>query len=160
MARHDAVLGETEFQHLQDEDGKDDAAHARYCGKEDALGDDLGEDDTRCGTDGATDANLGGALLDGDHHDVGHTDGSGQQCADAHEPDEQIHAGEEAVNQPEEHLGIEHHHGFLVGGVDVVGSGYDLSDAGGDVADGCAAAGCDGYHLYVVTHVECPLHQG
>jgi hypothetical protein len=40
----------------------------------------------RPGADGAADAYLGGAFTDGDHHDVAHTDDTGQQGAQSDEP--------------------------------------------------------------------------
>ena len=86
----------------------------------------------RCGSDSTADANLGGALPHGHHHDVAHADGSCQQRADAHQPDEEVDTLEEVVEHLEEHLGIEYHHALLVGRIHGVGTGYDGSHAVGD----------------------------
>jgi hypothetical protein len=55
-------------------------------GEHHTLGENLLHDVLRPGADGAADAYLGGAFTDGDHHDVAHTDDTGQQGAQSDEP--------------------------------------------------------------------------
>ena len=88
----DAVARVGELKHLQDENGKENAAHSRHTGEQNALRDNLPEDVVGRSADGAAYANFRCPLAHRHHHDVAHADGAGQQRADAHEPYEEVDA--------------------------------------------------------------------
>ena len=118
------------LQQTQQLHGKHDAERARHQGQRNALEDDLREDIARRGADGAADADLRRALLDGDHHDVAHADHAREDGAQAHQPDQEVHPPEEIVHQGEHLLGIDDNQGLLVLGVEEVLPGEDFPHPG------------------------------
>ena len=106
-----------QFKHLQYGHGKQNAAHACHSGQHYAFCQYLRQDVGRCGSYGSSYADFGGSLAHGHHHYVRHTDGSGQQCAYAHEPYQKVHTVEQIVEHHEHHLGVEYSHALFVGGI-------------------------------------------
>ena len=145
---------------LQDGHTEADAHHAGQGGKDHAFRQNLVQDVLWTGTDGPADANLGGALLDGDHHDVAYADGTGQQGTQSHHPGQDADAREKVVNHAEHGFGIDHDDGLLVVGMDVVGLLHGLFDTGSQVADAIAGAGGDAHQIDALALVVSLLHGG
>ncbi len=161
MGNGHAVLsaGWTHLQHLQNENAEDDAAHARDQRQQNALGDNLRENHARRSADGASDANLRGALAHGHHHDVAHTDGTGQQGADTDEPHEEVDTAEEAVEHGEHHLSVDDGERLLVVGRHVVCMPHHLTDARHQSLRPYAGPRHEADHRHAVTAVVGLLHQ-
>jgi len=120
MGAYDAVGGTAHFGQLQYHHRENDARHARYADKRDALGDDLGENIARRCPDGAPYSYLGGAFFHRHHHDVAHADGPCQQRADAYKPRQEVYSVEQIVHHTEECFHIKGRQGLFVGRVYMV----------------------------------------
>ena len=153
MGGKNAIRGTSYFQHLQDGNTEEDAAHAGYQGEENTLGDDLRKYHLRRGSDGSADAYLGGSLLYRYHHNVGNSDGAGKKGTDAYQPDEEVDALEQVVEHLEENFGIEHHNALFVRRVYAVGSCHGFSHPLGNAAHHYARFAGGGYDVYCLTPV-------
>ena len=101
----------------------------------------MAHDVTRLGTDGTADTDFGGSFLDGNHHDVAHPNGSGQQSAQSYHPTEDVDTFEQVVYHAEKGFGINAYHGLLVVGVYQVGFLEHWLDACLDILDGVSRSG-------------------
>ena len=109
------------LEHLEHQHGQRNTRHACHGSQHHALGEYLLENVARTGSDGTSDAYLGGAFAHGDHHDVRHADGSCKERAQPHHPDEDVYARHQGIHHGEHGFHVEHHHRLLVVWRDVVG---------------------------------------
>ena len=159
MGTNDTILCVCFLQHFQDTHGNQDAAHARHGCKDDTLRDNLRENGARGSSYGTADTYLCGTLTHGDHHNVRHTDGTGQKGSQSYKPYQEVHALEKVVEQLEEDFRIEDRNGLFVRRIYQMGSGNGCTDTVRELTHHHPWSSCHGYHIHRISTVVGLLHQ-
>ncbi len=113
---------------MQNQHGERNTTESSNESERHALAENLLKNIGWCGTDGSTNTDFGGAFLHCHHHDVAHTDGSTQECAETNHPHKDADAIEEVVHHGEHRFCVDEEHCLFVGRVYGMGIANESAD--------------------------------